>query len=275
VVTIFHSVTKELSLPLPWPRPSTSPAHANSPILIWGGASSCGQYALQILTHWGYTNLLATASPVHHAYLRSLGASHVFDYRDVDVASDILEAAAAKSPANDGPVIPFLFDCIGSRVGSLAQLAKMAQRGSRVAVLLPVIVTHATDAEAPEYTGDVQASAEWAEGVEVRGVRTHFYAEVTYCRPSHPSRFFFLFLFRLDFQCVLTDTGVFYRTRFLRNFFNLLSSRHCWLRGWSGRISRRLCKATRCWRGRRMHWICSGEERLAGRDWCGGFRNLW
>jgi len=184
VVTVFHSVTKDLSLPLPWPRPQEpSPSHANSPILIWGGSSSCGQYALQILSHWGYKNLLTTASPSHHAYLRTLGAAHVFDYRDPDVSKKIIEAVEKQSPA-----VPFVLDCIGSKYGSLARIAEIAQKGTRVAVLLPVILKDATDDQAPEYAMIVKPHAQWADGVEVRGVRTHFYQEVS-CLPLHdPAR---------------------------------------------------------------------------------------
>jgi NADPH:quinone reductase-like Zn-dependent oxidoreductase len=174
-VTVFHAVTKDLSLPLPWPCSQVpSPPLANSPILIWGGASSCGQYALQVLSHWGYRNLLTTASPSHHAYLLSMGAAQVFDYRDPNVSKNIIEAVKNQSPA-----IPFILDCIGSKSGSLTQAAKIAQRGTRVAVLLPVILQDATEDEPPEYSVQVQPHAEWAEGVEVRGVRTHFYAEVS------------------------------------------------------------------------------------------------
>lgn len=172
---MFHAVTTDLSLPLPWPCPeSPSPPHANSPILIWGGSSSCGQYALQILGHWGYRNLLTTASPSHHANLLSLGAAHVFDYHSPDVAKQIIKTVGKQVPA-----IPFVFDCIGSKYGSLAQIAKVAQKGTRVAVLLPVILKDATEEEAPEYAMDVGPHAPWVEGVEVRGVRTHFYAQVS------------------------------------------------------------------------------------------------
>jgi len=75
--------------------------------------------------------------------------------------------------------VPFILDCIGSQSGSLAPLAKIAGEGSRVAVLLPVIVRDATETEAPEYAMDVRASAAWKEGVDTRGVRTHFYLEVS------------------------------------------------------------------------------------------------
>jgi NADPH:quinone reductase-like Zn-dependent oxidoreductase len=175
VVTVFHAITKDLSLPLVWPRQEVpSPTHANSPILIWGGASSCGQYALQILTHWGYKNLLTTASPSHHSYLRTLGAAHVFDYRDPEVSKHIVEVAEKHSP-----VVPFILDCIGSKSGSLAQAAQIAQSGTKVAVLLPVILQDATEETPPEYSMEAETEAQWTEGVEVRGVRTHFYAKVS------------------------------------------------------------------------------------------------
>lgn len=190
-VTVFHAVTKDLGLPLAWPRPASvaSNPHANTPILIWGGASSCGQYALQILSHWGYTNLLTTASQRNHAYLRGLGARHAFDYRDADVAEQILKAVAdqneAKTPA--GPAVPFVLDCIASQQGSLARIAEFAQNGTLVAALLPVIVRDATDDVAPEYSMDTQAAVNWADGVEARGVRTHFYEDVS--RASSASYF--------------------------------------------------------------------------------------
>ncbi|KAH8592926.1 chaperonin 10-like protein [Bisporella sp. PMI_857] len=167
-VTVFHTVTVDLELPLPWPVPSAPPKHANDAILIWGGSSSVGQFALQILRHWGYTNLLATASPQHHELLKSYGATHVFDYKNSNVVLDIL---------NVSPQIPFIIDCIGSKSNSLAPLAKIAWKGARVAVLLPVIAVDASETTAPVYEMDVKASADWAEGVDARGVRTHFYLQ--------------------------------------------------------------------------------------------------
>ncbi|CAK7222610.1 hypothetical protein SCUCBS95973_004901 [Sporothrix curviconia] len=191
-VTVFHAVTKDLGLPLDWPRPVSQESfpknpHADTPILIWGGASSCGQYALQILRAWGYTNLLATASPRHHAYLRSIGARHTFDYRDGDVASKILKVVEEdgrpqRPQGQHGPAVPFVLDCIASQKGSLSVIAGVAQKGTRVAALLPVIVRDATDNEAPVYCMDVQAAVNWAAGVEARGVRTHFYKDDVFFR---------------------------------------------------------------------------------------------
>ena len=75
--------------------------------------------------------------------------------------------------------MPLILDCIGSKFSSLAPISKIAKRGSTVAVLLPIIVKDSTDEEAPVYSMDAGTEAEWAEGVDVRGVRTHFYLDVS------------------------------------------------------------------------------------------------
>lgn len=176
-VTVFYTVTIEFGLQLPWPKPEAwVPKNLDGKdageerILIWGGSSSVGQYALQILRWYGYKNLLATASKRNHSLLKEYGASSVFDYNDPSVTAQISAAAGDKG-------VKYILDCIGSQSGSLAPIAKIAQKGSMVAVLLPVIVRDATETEAPEYAMDVQAAADWRQGIEVRGVRTHFYQD--------------------------------------------------------------------------------------------------
>ncbi|KAL2061822.1 hypothetical protein VTL71DRAFT_7200, partial [Oculimacula yallundae] len=171
-VTVFHTLTADLSLPLPWPKPAsyTPPSSTSqTPILIWGGSSSVGQFALQILKYYGYTNLLTTSSVAHHALLREFGAISTFDYRSPDITSEILSSVSGN--------IPLIFDCIGSKSGSLAPLSRIAKRGAKVAILLPVIVKDAGEGVRPVYGMDVNAEAKWEEGVEVRGVRTHFYLD--------------------------------------------------------------------------------------------------
>ena len=197
-VTAFHTVTKDLELSLPWPRqPDFSPQHADAPILVWGGSSSVGIFLLQVLHFYGYQNLIAVASRSHHGYLSSLGAKVVVDYHDSDVTEQILAATATLCPRVVEPTIPYIVDCIGSMSGSLLHLAKVAQSGTVVvckaliyllvpnvltspsqAVLLPVIKKEASEHEAPVYDMDPGPQAAWAEGVVVRGVRTHFYLEV-------------------------------------------------------------------------------------------------
>ena len=50
-------------------------------ILIHGGAGAVGAYAVQLASHAGAT-VIATASGDDEAYLNSLGASRVIDYRE-------------------------------------------------------------------------------------------------------------------------------------------------------------------------------------------------
>ncbi|KAI1194368.1 GroES-like protein [Nemania serpens] len=60
-------------------------------VLIWGGASSVGTFAIQTAKILGFTSYV-TASPKHHEYLKKLGAHAVFDYRADDVVSQIVSA---------------------------------------------------------------------------------------------------------------------------------------------------------------------------------------
>lgn len=178
-VTVFHAVTTDLGISLPWPRPATEPAHADTPILIWGGASSVGMYAIQILHYYGFRKVIATASKKNHQALKELAAAEVFDYRDANVVTAIQAWARQNAgPNRTSPAIPFVLDCIGSKDGSLAPLARIASPGSKVAVLLPVIVRDSSETTVPEYSMDVGTSAAWVKGVQATGVRTHFYLDV-------------------------------------------------------------------------------------------------
>ncbi|KAF9096260.1 hypothetical protein BGX27_001139 [Mortierella sp. AM989] len=176
LVTVFHTVTADLELQLPWPIPQNwQPEAANKPILVWGASSSVGIFAIQVLRHWGYTKILAVSSGKHHNYLKSLGATVCFDYTKPDVVDNILDYLKDA----EEPKAPYILDCIGSLNGTLKPLSKIAQRGSRVAVMLPVIVKDATEEEEPVYEMDVSKClpGEWADGTIVRGVRTHFYLQ--------------------------------------------------------------------------------------------------
>jgi hypothetical protein len=172
-VTVFHAVTTDLGIELPWPKPDDYvPANADIPILIWGGASSVGQFAIQILRYYGYTNIVATASRKQHDKLQRLGAKSLFDYNNPDVVESLKQAGGEKG-------IPLTLDCIGSKNGSIEPISQVAKSGAKVAILLPVIVRDSSETEAPEYEMDVQKVAHWNAGVDARGVRTHFYLDVS------------------------------------------------------------------------------------------------
>ena len=71
--------------------------------------------------------------------------------------------------------IPFILASIGSQESTVRLVAQIAQRGSKVAVMLRVIIKDAADDVSPEYSMDVGKVASWADGVQAVGVRTHFY----------------------------------------------------------------------------------------------------
>ena len=170
-VTVFHTLTADLGLELPWPKPDGYvPKDKDVKVLIWGGSSSVGQFALQTLKWYGYRNLLATASKRNHALLEEYGAMSVFDYNDPKVTDQILAAAS-------GNGVDLVLDCIGSQPSSISPIAKIAGQSTTVAVLLPVIVRDAGETEGPEYIMDVQSAVQWKSGPVVKGVRTHFWQE--------------------------------------------------------------------------------------------------
>ena len=181
-VTAFNVISTDLKLEVPWPKPAGyTPKDKDAPILVWGAASSTGMFMVQVL-HWlGYTNILCTASLQHDSTLKGLGARAVFDYRDSEVATKLVnagkEARQAAGMATNGPAVPLIVDCIGSRDLSLMPLSKVAQSGTHVAVLLPVILRDSDPKsdELPEYSMDVASAVPWADGVIGEGVRTHFY----------------------------------------------------------------------------------------------------
>ncbi|RSL51432.1 hypothetical protein CEP54_011409 [Fusarium duplospermum] len=62
---------------------------AGKGILIWGGASSVGNMAIQIAKAAGFEFIFATASAKNHATLKRLGATHCFDYKSATIVEDI------------------------------------------------------------------------------------------------------------------------------------------------------------------------------------------
>ncbi|KAH7163356.1 chaperonin 10-like protein [Dactylonectria estremocensis] len=171
LVTAFHTSTKDLGLDLPWPIPEDYvPPKADEPILIWGGASSVGLFTIQVLQHWGYKNVLAVASEKHHKELLQLGATKCFDYRKADVTDSIRAHV---------DYVPYIIDCIGQLEGTLRPLTRVAEKGSKVAIMMPAIIRDATDVQEPEYSMDVSEllPGQWKDGVELIGVRTFFYED--------------------------------------------------------------------------------------------------
>jgi len=110
-------------------RPSFSADshHGGEPVLVWGGSSSVGSFAVQLLTHAGY-KVISTASSHNHDYVRSLGAVAVIDYKDADVVAQIKKAAG-------GP-IKYAYDAI-SEHGSVEKSIEVVEEGGSIRLVLP------------------------------------------------------------------------------------------------------------------------------------------
>ncbi|MBB2975240.1 NADPH:quinone reductase-like Zn-dependent oxidoreductase [Microbacterium endophyticum] len=74
-------------------HPSVDAMPTGKTVLVWGGSTSVGSNAIQLAVAAGY-DVITTASPKNHDYVRGLGASQVFDYSS-DTAVDDLVAALA------------------------------------------------------------------------------------------------------------------------------------------------------------------------------------
>lgn len=84
-----------LNLPFPSPE-QPAPKPLNRILLIWGGSSSVGSCAIQLAKAAGAI-IITTASPKNFAYVKTLGAEEVFDYRAEDVEDQIVKWLQSKT----------------------------------------------------------------------------------------------------------------------------------------------------------------------------------
>ncbi|KAF8182354.1 hypothetical protein BJ912DRAFT_978682 [Pholiota molesta] len=172
-VTAFYTIFNQLGLPIPssFPAPA-SPPLATTPILVYGAGSTAGIYAVQLLQLAGYRKIIATASAKHHDYLRSLGATDVFDYRSPTLVQDITAAVGG-----DGKVL-LAIDAVTSEA-TLQQLGKVMSPLGKLAILLPIkegaSVTTGLDQEM--YWEIRQDKTPFPKGTEIIPVRTFNYQQ--------------------------------------------------------------------------------------------------
>ncbi|KAI9147487.1 zinc-binding dehydrogenase family oxidoreductase [Paramyrothecium foliicola] len=104
------------------------PKSSRETVLIWGGSSSVGQFAIQIAKHHGLT-VFTTCSPRHHDLVKALGATNAFDYRDDEVSSKIREAS--------GSNLRYVFDCIGNETSSELASQAISTSGGTLCTVRP------------------------------------------------------------------------------------------------------------------------------------------
>ena len=112
-------------------------------LLVWGGASSVGSAVVQCGRIMGFRVYVA-ASAKHTDYLKSLGASQVFDYRDENVVANIVKAAR-----DDGVVVSTGYDAVGQLKFSMDVLRQAKADGTAAKVASAVPLSD----ESPEVEG--------------------------------------------------------------------------------------------------------------------------
>ena len=111
--TVALYTPKQLSLELP--SPTLSSKAKDEYILVWGGSSSVGGIAIQLLRFSGY-RVATTCSPRNTEYVKELGAELVFDHSGAAVVEDITNALAS------GRFVG-AFNAIGDEKSSIACMA--------------------------------------------------------------------------------------------------------------------------------------------------------
>ncbi len=95
-------------------------------LIVWGGSTSVGCNAIQLAVAAGY-EVVATASPKNHTFLKSLGASYIFDYNSSSAVQDML-ALLAVSQADVAGAIAAGFGSAQACVNLLSALSFASER---------------------------------------------------------------------------------------------------------------------------------------------------
>lgn len=125
LATAAQALFQRLGLPEP-----SRPAKSAFPVLINGGTSSVGKYAVQLSKLAGLF-VVATGSQKNHELLKSLGADAVVDYSDAQWPAKVRELT------HDN--LQHAFDCISEKdtTANVARAMSSTKTGSHVLCILP------------------------------------------------------------------------------------------------------------------------------------------
>jgi NADPH:quinone reductase-like Zn-dependent oxidoreductase len=133
-------------------HPSVPPKPTGRTLLVWGGSTSVGSNAIQLAVAAGY-EVVSTASPRNFDYLKTLGASQVFDYNDKSAVCDIvatlkdktIAGAIAIGTGSAGPCFDVVHACKGGKFVATASAAvsldALPERGGLPASMMFTFVT--------------------------------------------------------------------------------------------------------------------------------------
>ncbi|PFH48317.1 hypothetical protein AMATHDRAFT_150193 [Amanita thiersii Skay4041] len=126
-IGLYNSVPHGITLPNP--LVSGRNQLAGESLVILGGSSSVGQFAIQLAKLSGFSHIIVTSSLKHTTFLQSLGATHVLDR---NLPADALATEISRIAGS----IKYVFDAI-----SLPETQKfgysLLSSGGRLALVLP------------------------------------------------------------------------------------------------------------------------------------------
>jgi threonine dehydrogenase-like Zn-dependent dehydrogenase len=142
VATAFYDKTG-YGLKAPWETGGKT-AGSDRAVVIIGGASSVGQYAIQLARLSGFTRIITNASPTNHAMLRVLGAHVVLD-RSQSSAEDF-------KAATNGLPLAFVFDAISAKTTQIlgVQILQRTEAENGCLVAVHVVRPETPDQDAVE-----------------------------------------------------------------------------------------------------------------------------
>ncbi|KAG2362804.1 chaperonin 10-like protein [Suillus spraguei] len=108
-------------------------AYQNTPMVILGGSSAVGSFAIQLARLSGFSPIIVIASLKHEEHLKSLGATHVFDR---DLSANDLKIAISKITREP---IKYVYDAISLPRTQQVGWSLLDQKGCLV-LTLPVSV---------------------------------------------------------------------------------------------------------------------------------------
>ncbi|KAL0566503.1 hypothetical protein V5O48_015507 [Marasmius crinis-equi] len=120
------------------------------PAVVIGGASSVGQYAIQVLRFAGFSPIIAYASARHTDVLKNLGATHIIDRESVAINN--LPAEVKK--ITDKPV-RVVYDAISLPDTQEASYATLAEGGNLIVVLEPKVKAPVEEKRIHQIMGNV------------------------------------------------------------------------------------------------------------------------
>ncbi|GAA6033722.1 hypothetical protein JCM8097_004398 [Rhodosporidiobolus ruineniae] len=130
--TAANGLYHDIFLGLPLPKTDTpNPEGKGKVVLVWGGSSSVGSAAIQLATASG-VRVVTTASPANFSFVKSLGASSVFDYHSPSIVDDLVAELQ-----KDGEELAGVFDAVSA--GGSVELGAEGVKTDQVKAILTIL----------------------------------------------------------------------------------------------------------------------------------------